>query len=1087
MNDLSAEDFTEYFGAIYKNRSGKPLAPMTWQCELAASACVGDWPDYICLPTGAGKTSSIDIAVFALAAQAHLPSEARTAPMRTFLVVDRRTVVSEAYFRAMRLQQALADAKDGVLKTVADRLRSYSSESDDVASIRPLAVIEMRGGIYRDRNWCSSLTQPMVVTSTVDQVGSRLLFRGYGVSPLARPIQAATVAYDSLIILDEAHISPAFSQTLGYVRRFQTEQWSGERLPRPLRVVEMTATPPADSTAKKLEIRASELTDSTTHIGKIVNTTKKTKLVLAEKIKGSKAPDQLGGVLVEQAIAALLSGNDAKDLAPCVVGIMCNMVATAKATVKALLKHKNVDKEQVHLIIGSMRPIDRDRQTELLRDRISTGADRSEIDKPLFVVATQCIEVGADYDFDILVTEAAPLDALIQRFGRLNRAGRQIVADGRIVMRGDYVKTDEQLHADDIAFNTVDPIYGNAVSTTWNWLTSVAREIECESSGEGESTEGSKQEVDFGIAALKTLADMIDPEHRKRLVTASADAPVLLPAHLDLLCQTTQTPWPDPDVSLWLHGPQRNDPEVQVCWRADLLPPWKQLDGNDDAIELSLAPLVIPDQHESLYQTLSLCPPTSSECLSVPLRRVRSWLTSIAKGKRTDPDLSGDVPSIVDDAEARSQIIPVAFRPVAWRGVEHSQVIDDVANIRPGDTLVLTPLAEGWDELGYLPAFAGKQLHDENDKLIADQLKENHDGLKVVCKARDFIDISRIDLGNEGFVRSRNRSILRLHPNLLFEESHCEALFSEMRKKGSDFELTKVKCIELLNELPLSLASGFADVTRRQISIDYYAGRHGIVITGPMKSGDEMFALAGDDETDDYSSIAAGEPIELSAHLNRVKTETTKTALKLSLDSISETLGKAAAIHDWGKADPRFQALLLGGDLYTSIWEGTLYAKSAKMPVSLRERLESRKRSELPMGFRHEMLTLAFAEVHNDVTKEVEDPELLLHLIASHHGYARPWAPVCIDASPSELSLNQIGLPEITITEEQRTNRAYHCIGSSVPHRFWQLTRRYGWWGLVWIESLLRMSDQRVSRIESSKQSIALTNSDEKVKTGTNQ
>lgn len=37
------------------------------------------------------------------------------------------------------------------------------------------------------------------------------------------------------------------------------------------------------------------------------------------------------------------------------------------------------------------------------------------------VVATQVVEVSLDISFDVLITECAPLDALIQRFGRINR------------------------------------------------------------------------------------------------------------------------------------------------------------------------------------------------------------------------------------------------------------------------------------------------------------------------------------------------------------------------------------------------------------------------------------------------------------------------------------------------------------------------------------------------------------------------------------------------------------------------------------------------------------------------------------------
>jgi CRISPR-associated endonuclease/helicase Cas3 len=50
----------------------------------------------------------------------------------------------------------------------------------------------------------------------------------------------------------------------------------------------------------------------------------------------------------------------------------------------------------------------------------STGQFNTS-DKACVVVSTQVVEVSLDISFDLLVTECAPLDALIQRFGRVNR------------------------------------------------------------------------------------------------------------------------------------------------------------------------------------------------------------------------------------------------------------------------------------------------------------------------------------------------------------------------------------------------------------------------------------------------------------------------------------------------------------------------------------------------------------------------------------------------------------------------------------------------------------------------------------------
>ena len=260
---MNATDFAAFFTACW----GNDKRPFAWQTALAHRVLgvrsspnryeperdgvgqgAGRWPDAIALPTAAGKTACIDIAVFALAAQADRlrMHQTITAPRRIFFVVDRRVIVDEAYERARKLAKKLETAQDGILKTVADNLLRVShGATTGFEGERPLSVHVLRGGMYRSETWARNPLQPTIVASTVDQVGSRLLFRAYGRRPGTWPIYAGLAANDSLILLDEAHCAQPFLQTLQAVDRFRGDAWAEAPLARCFHAVVMSATPPA--------------------------------------------------------------------------------------------------------------------------------------------------------------------------------------------------------------------------------------------------------------------------------------------------------------------------------------------------------------------------------------------------------------------------------------------------------------------------------------------------------------------------------------------------------------------------------------------------------------------------------------------------------------------------------------------------------------------------------------------------------------------------------------------------------------------------------------------------------------------------
>ncbi|TWT29173.1 helicase Cas3 [Posidoniimonas corsicana] len=980
---MGAGTFGEFFKALHDG-----CEPYDWQTRLAESTVAGEWPDYIDLPTGAGKTACLDIAVYALARQAELPSAERRAPRRLFFCVNRRVIVDEAYRRSLDIAKKLADAEGnpGPLGQVAAALRRIAGEGSNPTA-PALDVLQLRGGAYRDNRWARSVTQPTIVTTTVDQLGSRLLFRGYGVSNSAAPIQAALIAYDSLVLLDEAHISRPFSQTLKGVGGYLSKEWNEQPIDvAPMRVVPMTATPPADGAegfALTLEDRGNK------GLARRLEALKPAELVATKNAKDTV------GKAIERA-KKLAEGDT-----PTAVAVMVNRVATARA-IHAELRKKLGEAFPLELVIGSMRPIDRDAQTE----RINGFLDRREgghTPHASIVVSTQCLEVGADYDFDVLVTECASLDALRQRFGRLNRGGRLIEARATILSGG--AKKD-------------DPIYGDAQKATWDWL------------HERKNDDGV---VDFGIDAFNNLlrsegeAAVIPPE--LLAPSAHADAPVMLPVYVDFWRQTSPRPTPDPDVGLFLHGPERTATDVRVCWRADL----------DEGAQEEWADIV------------SLVPPTSPECLSVPIGRLKRWLA----GERLEDDkpdraIETDLLGVTatDDAPIASSSVQRAA--VLWRGREGSEALQSLKDLRPGDTLVLPAAAGGWDVLGHVP--------DATEQTI--------------------------DVAEQAYSLANHRALLRLHPSTRplwgapepdgDVEPAAEAIRALMDYATADPEehaTSDQGLLELLAAAADTIGDEdwkerfcrLADQDSQKLWIDRYPPKggkpQGLVLRTKNRLGEQNALPALDDGEDDPSR--SRDPVSLEDHVRHVVKFLKQTLGTLPLGDVADALERAAELHDDGKADPRFQAYLQGKPR-TARDLNSPFAKSGGVRRARWEDRVARERAGLPEGFRHELLSLQLAERRDDLPDDPHLRDLVLHLVASHHGHAAPFVPVVVDP---ELPGLRIGGTELSAADRAGAVPP-HRLDSGVVDRFWRLVRRHGWWGLSYLEATLRLADQQASAAE---------------------
>lgn len=982
---LSLEDFSAIFDAIHGAQAAgearSVLTPFGWQTRLLREVVAQGWPDIVDAPTGAGKTAVLDIALFHLALVAS-GAPCSPAPRRIVFAVDRRVIVDQAFNRARKLQQALANYPDPGVQAMAEALRRVAGGD------APLHVEMLRGGMPREDEWARSPIQPTILCTTVDQLGSRLLFRGYGVSPSMAPIHAGLLGGDALLLLDEAHLARPFQQTLDRVGLLRSR--AGDA--RPWAFSSLTATP-REATGKVFRLSEAERAEPaiTTRLG----AAKTAELELCKDRSGSN--DHVAALVT----AAMQLSEQCTQPAP-TVAIIVNRVALARAVLQAL----PAGDHDAILLTGRVRPIERERLLNHYEARLTSrgGATESHTvaaaaTRPLFVVATQCIEAGADFDFDAMVTQIAPLDALQQRFGRLNRLGLRGRGPAVIIAA-----------RDEIARGNDDPLYQGTPRETWEWLSARAES----------ASPKARAALDISPQAfVRMLA--ADPAAAAECVVAAKDAPVLRGADLGFLTMTNPRPLPDPYLPLFLHGEPTSEADVSIVWRTDCE--------------------IIASSSESVSQTdvarianaiVACLPPVPGEALRVPIWAAKAWLARSGSDAANVTDVGGE-----RDPHPEERY-PGGRPALRWRGADHEDTgLVRADALRAGDLVIVPSSYGGCDQFGWAPASRAPTAD------IAD-------AAAVPYHARYFALRLHPTLWEDGGVTWETAWRRLQQPTA---ERPAQAVAAELRQMLPELPPGQGEAVA---RFPANLSK-----PRFRLEFPYDAepgdGQPSgavLIATCGIMSADERRTPAASTE-DDMTGCFANGSVSLARHTRDVVEQAGRFVAALQLgETLANTLAFAAQYHDAGKADDRFQDWLRGPE--STVREPL--AKGGRWRGNIAETI-ARTAAGVPPHWRHEVLSVRIARQHLAAAGDSIDPALALYLIGTHHGHGRPFFPHSDpwDAHPREV----LGTPIAADAGPERLD--FDWCGGDWAELFAGLQAKYGPWGLAFLEAVLRLADHRAS------------------------
>lgn len=338
--------------------------PFDWQERLALGHKL---PEVVRVPTGAGKTEG---AVLGWLWRRRFADDAtrRATPRRLVYCLPMRVLVEQTADRCEAMLERLG---------LGEEIRVHTL---------------MGGAVAKD--WIAEPEADAILVGTLDQLLSRALMRGYGVSRYAWPIHFALLHNDALWILDEVQL---FGEALA-----TSSQLDGlrARLPPgalPSHTIWMSATvepgwiATVDRPVPERVIRLGEADR---------------RGALAPRLEAIKRLREVDTLDADAVVAAHLPGT--------LTLAVLNTVAAARELYGRLKRTKNLAPD-LRLVHSRFRPHDRAAALGALTADVPEGGR--------IVVSTQVIEAGVDVSAAALLTEAAPWASLVQRFGRTNRYG----------------------------------------------------------------------------------------------------------------------------------------------------------------------------------------------------------------------------------------------------------------------------------------------------------------------------------------------------------------------------------------------------------------------------------------------------------------------------------------------------------------------------------------------------------------------------------------------------------------------------------------------------------------------------------------